>query len=181
MSGRTEVAVLAGGCFWCMEALFLELRGIISVESGFSGGRVQNPTYAQVCTGTTGHAEAVRITYNPEEISYKQILRVFFTMHDPTTPNRQGADRGTQYRSMIFYSGAGQKKAAEEVKMEFETAGIWGRPIVTEVAPLGEFYKAESYHRDYYRNNPLQPYCMLVIRPKVAKLRKQYADMLRRR
>ncbi len=181
MGGKVEIAVVGGGCFWCTEALFLELRGIRRVESGFCGGSVPNPTYAQVCTGSTGHAEAVRITYNPKEISYKQILRIFFTMHDPTTPNRQGADYGSQYRSVIFYSGARQKKAAQDVKRELEKEGVWEGPIVTQIEPLKEFYKAEDYHQDYYRNNPLQPYCMLVIRPKVAKLRKKYADMLRKR
>lgn len=176
MDSKSEVATLGGGCFWCTEAVFLELNGIESVESGYSGGTVPNPTYRQVCTGNTGHAEAVQITFNPDVISFKEILQVFFTVHDPTTPNRQGADVGTQYRSVIFHHNAQQKAIAEEVIREITETGAWDRPIVTQVTPFEAFYKAEDYHQEYFKNNPGQSYCQLVIAPKVAKLRQHYRE-----
>jgi len=175
----SEKATLAGGCFWCLEAVFEELRGIEKVESGYSGGHVPNPTYEQVCTGTTGHAEVVQLTYDPGVISYREILEVFFTVHDPTTLNRQGPDVGTQYRSAIFYHDEEQRRTAEEVIFEFEEKGVWEDPIVTEVTPFEAFYPAEEYHREYFRNHPDQPYCRVVIAPKVAKFRKQYLERLK--
>lgn len=175
----SEKATLAGGCFWCLEAVFEELRGIEKVESGYSGGHVPNPTYEQVCTGTTGHAEVVQLTYDPGVISYREILEVFFTVHDPTTLNRQGPDVGTQYRSAIFYHDEEQRRTAEEVISELEEKGVWEDPIVTEVVPFEAFYPAEEYHREYFRNHPDQPYCRVVIAPKVAKFRKQYLKRLK--
>jgi peptide-methionine (S)-S-oxide reductase len=175
----TEKATLAGGCFWCLEAVFEELKGIERVESGYSGGHVENPTYEQVCTGTTGHAEVVQLTFDPEVISYREILEVFFTIHDPTTLNRQGHDVGTQYRSSIFYHDEEQRRTAEEVLSELESEGVWGAPIVTEIVPFEAFYPAEEYHREYFRNHPEQPYCQVVIAPKVAKFRKQYLEKLK--
>lgn len=175
----TEVATLAGGCFWCLEAVYEQLKGVQSVVSGYAGGHVPNPTYRQVTSGTTGHAEVVQMTYDPREVSYRDLLGVFFTIHDPTTLNRQGADIGTQYRSAIFYHSQEQKEIAEEVIREMEAAGVWDDPIVTQLAPLDVFYKAEDYHQEYYRNNRYQPYCQVVIRPKVAKFRKQYMDRLK--
>jgi peptide-methionine (S)-S-oxide reductase len=174
-----EVAVLGGGCFWCLEAVFEQLRGVEQVESGYSGGPVANPSYQQVCSGKTGHAEVVRITFDPQEISYDEVLRVFFAVHDPTTLNRQGADVGTQYRSAIFTIGDEQRAAAVRAIEELEAAEIWGEPIVTEVAAFEAFYPAEEYHREYYRRNPGQSYCQFVIAPKVAKFRKQYLEMLK--
>jgi peptide-methionine (S)-S-oxide reductase len=174
-----EVATLAGGCFWCLEAVFADLKGVERVESGYSGGTVPNPTYAQVCTGTTGHAEAVRITFDPQVISYRDLLNVFFTIHDPTTLNRQGGDVGTQYRSAIFYHSDAQKAVAEQVMREITAAGLWGGPIVTELTPSAAFYTAEEYHQGYFARNPRQPYCQAVIAPKVAKFRKQHLDKLR--
>ncbi|RPI58176.1 MAG: peptide-methionine (S)-S-oxide reductase, partial [Chloroflexi bacterium] len=157
-SGRgREVATLAGGCFWCLEAVYEQLRGVEKVESGYAGGHVENPTYRQVSAGKTGHAEVLQITYDPTVVSFRELLEVFFTIHDPTTLNRQGADVGPQYRSAIFYRDEGQKETAEEVLREIEAAGIWDKPIVTEVSPLEAFYKAEDYHQEYYRNNPYQP------------------------
>jgi peptide-methionine (S)-S-oxide reductase len=175
-----EVATLAGGCFWCLEAVFKDLRGVERVESGYMGGEVSNPTYQQVCMGTTGHAEVVQVTFDPREVSFKEVLEVFFTIHDPTTLNRQGADRGTQYRSAIFYHSPEQQRVAEEVIAELNGAKIWDAPIVTEVAPLAEFYKAEDYHQDYFENNPAQPYCQMVVAPKVAKFRQKYLKKLKR-
>jgi len=175
-----ERATLAGGCFWCLEAVFDELRGVERVESGYAGGQVANPTYREVCTGTTGHAEVVRVEFDPEQVSYEDLLRVFFTIHDPTTLNRQGADMGTQYRSAIFYHSPEQKETAERVIRELSEAGIWDSPIVTEVSEAGEFYPAEEYHRDYYQRNPEQPYCRAVVAPKVSKFRKQYLERLKR-
>jgi len=166
-----EVATLAGGCFWCLEAVFQRLRGVVSVESGYTGGHVENPTYRQVCTGTTGHAEAVRITFDPEVISYRDLLDVFFEIHDPTTLNRQGADVGPQYRSAIFYHSEEQRATAESVIAELQAERYRDRPIVTEVVAAGEFYLAEPEHQDYYRRNPEAPYCRIVIAPKLAKLR----------
>jgi peptide-methionine (S)-S-oxide reductase len=178
-SSRTEVATLGGGCFWCLEAVYEELRGVEKVESGYSGGDVPNPTYRQVCSETTGHAEVVQVTFDPDEVSYKDILEVYFTIHDPTTLNRQGADVGTQYRSVIFYHTEEQKRVAEEVISDLETEGIWNSPIVTEVAPFDEFYVAEDYHQNYFRNNGFQPYCQVIIAPKVAKFRKQHLERLK--
>ena len=175
-----EVATLAGGCFWCLEAVFLELKGVEKVESGYSGGRVPNPSYELVCTGTTGHAEVVQITFDPAVISFRDLLEIFFVLHDPTTLNRQGPDAGTQYRSAIFYHTPEQKGAAEQVIAELAAGDLWDAPIVTEVVPLEQFYPAEEYHRDYYRRNPNQSYCRAVIAPKVAKVRKQYFEKLRR-
>ena len=175
-----EQATLAGGCFWCLEAVFLELRGVERVESGYAGGHLPSPTYEQVCTGATGHAEVVQATFDPAVISFRDLLRIFFTMHDPTTLNHQGADVGTQYRSAIFYHAPEQKAAAAEVIAEIAASGVWKDPIVTEVAPLDVFYPAEEYHRDYYRQNPRQGYCQFVIAPKVAKLRKLYFEKLKK-
>jgi peptide-methionine (S)-S-oxide reductase len=178
-SSRTEVATLGGGCFWCLEAVYQELRGVEKVESGYSGGDVPNPTYRQVCSETTGHAEVVQVTFDPDEVSYRDILEVYFTIHDPTTLNRQGADVGTQYRSVIFYHTEEQKRVAEEVISDLETERIWNSPIVTEVAPFDEFYVAEDYHQNYFRNNGFQPYCQVIIAPKVAKFRKQHLERLK--
>ena len=174
-----EVATLAGGCFWCTEAIFTELKGVESVESGFSGGQVERPTYDQVCDGDTGHAEAVQLTFKPSVISYQDLLRIFFTVHNPTTLNRQGHDVGTQYRSVIFYHDNRQKKIAEQVIKEVNDSKIWGRPIVTEVVPYSAFYKAEDYHQQYFKNNPLASYCQNIIAPKVTKFRKQYLSKLK--
>ena len=176
---QQEIATLGGGCFWCVEAVFDELRGVESVESGYAGGSVANPTYAQVCTGRTGHAEVAQITFNPSVISFKEILQVFFTVHDPTTLNRQGEDVGTQYRSVIFYHNDEQKRIAEEVIKEIDAEKIWDNRIVTEVAPFNEFFKAEDYHQEYYVNNPGQPYCQVVIAPKVVKFRKKFKEKLK--
>jgi len=177
---RMDVATLAGGCFWCLEAVFDDLEGVEDVVSGYAGGSVPNPTYKHVCTGETGHAEVVQVTFNADVISYRDLLRVFFTIHDPTTLNRQGADMGTQYRSAIFTHNETQEKVAEEVIAELNDAGIWGDPIVTEVVPFEAFYPAEEYHQEYFRRNPNQGYCRVVIAPKVAKFRKQYLDRLKK-
>lgn len=174
-----EVATLAGGCFWCMEAAFDELRGVQKVQSGYSGGETLNPTYEQVSTGATGHAESVQVTFDPKVISYRDLLYVLFTIHDPTTLNRQGADVGTQYRSAIFYNSPEQKKAAEEVIAELTAEHVWSDPVVTQVAPLSVFYAAESYHDQYYRRNSSQPYCQAVISPKIDKVRAKFADKLK--
>ncbi len=175
-----EIATLGGGCFWCLEAVYQQLRGVEKVESGYAGGHVRNPSYREVCNGTTGHAEVVQITFDPQEVSFKEILEVFFTIHDPTTLNRQGADVGTQYRSAIFYHDDEQKAIAEAVIREVGGAGLWSNPIVTQVASVETFYKAEEYHQDYYNQNDNQPYCQVVIAPKVAKFRKKYLDLLKR-
>jgi peptide-methionine (S)-S-oxide reductase len=177
-TGR-ETATLGGGCFWCLEAVYDELRGVEKVVSGYTGGRVPNPTYEHVCAGTTGHAEVVQVTYDPSEVTFRELLEVFFTIHDPTTLNRQGADVGTQYRSAIFYHDDEQKRVAEEVIRQVEADGIWSDPIVTQVVPLEEFYPAEAYHHDYYARNPRAGYCQVVIAPKVSKFRKQYLDRLK--
>ncbi len=174
-----EVATLAGGCFWCTEAVFTQLKGVEMVESGFSGGGNENPTYAEVCNGDTGHAEVVQLTFKPSAISYEELLRIFFTVHDPTTLNRQGHDVGTQYRSAIFYHDNKQKEIAEQVIREVNDSKMWGKPIVTEVVPYKAFYKAEDYHQEYFKNNPLAPYCERVIAPKVTKFRKQYLRRLK--
>ncbi len=174
-----EIATLGGGCFWCTEAIFDELRGIEKVESGYSGGTVPDPSYEDVCNGDTGHAESIQVTFDPKQISFKEILQIFFTMHDPTTLNRQGADVGTQYRSVIFYHNPEQERVAKEVIKETNAAKIWKKPIVTEVAPFKEFFKAENYHQKYFKNNARQPYCQVVIAPKVAKLREHYREKLK--
>ena len=176
----TEIATLAGGCFWCLEAVYDELRGVKHVESGYAGGHVENPTYKAVCTGATGHAEVVQVAFDPDVVSFKELLEVFFTIHDPTTLNRQGADVGTQYRSAIFYHSPRQKEVAEEVIAEVTEAGLWDNPIVTEVTELDTFYPAEDYHQEYFANNPDQGYCRVVIAPKVAKFRKKYYDRLKK-
>jgi peptide-methionine (S)-S-oxide reductase len=175
-----EIATLAGGCFWCLEAVFEQLQGVANVESGYAGGSTADPTYKQVCNGNTGHAEVVQVTFDPAVISYRDILEVFFAIHDPTTLNRQGADAGTQYRSAAFYHSPEQKKVAEELIAELNTEGIWSKPIVTEVAPLSKFYVAEVYHQGYFRSNPAQPYCAAVINPKVAKFRQKFAGRLKK-
>jgi peptide-methionine (S)-S-oxide reductase len=178
MTAPTEVATLAGGCFWCLEAVYLELRGVQKVESGYSGGRRPNPTYEQVCTGTTGHAEVVQITFDPSVISYRDLLDVFFTIHDPTTLNRQGGDSGTQYRSAIYFHSPEQELVAREAITDFATRHVWGDPIVTEVTPLSEFFPAEKYHDNYFAQNPGNPYCAVVIAPKVSKARKLFLEKL---
>jgi peptide-methionine (S)-S-oxide reductase len=180
MGTENEFATLAGGCFWCLEAVFDDLKGIESVESGYSGGHVQRPSYAQVCDGDTGHAEVVQVTIDPQVLSYKDLLKVFFTIHDPTTLNRQGNDAGTQYRSAIFYHNPEQKKIAEEVIQEITAAKIWDHPLVTEVTPFSQFYIAEDYHQEYFKKNPFQGYCRAVIAPKVTKFRHAFADQLKK-
>jgi len=180
-SVRTEMektVYLGGGCFWCTEAIFSELKGVKSVQPGYSGGRVPNPTYEQVCTDTTGHAEVVRVIFDDELISLDDILRIFFTTHDPTTPNRQGDDVGTQYRSIILYTSLEQKEASERIMKEMETS-LWRKRIVTEIVPFEAFYPAEEYHKEYFKRNGNKPYCRLVIAPKVAKLREHYAKFLK--
>lgn len=172
-----EVATLAGGCFWCLEAVYDQLRGVTDVVSGYAGGHVENPSYKAVCTGATGHAEVVQVTFDPAVISFRDLLNVFFTIHDPTTLNRQGADVGTQYRSAIFYHSEEQKATAETAIKEAQS--MWNDPIVTEIAPIDHFYAAEDYHQEYFANNPNQGYCQVVVAPKVAKFRKQYLDMLK--
>ena len=175
-----EVATLGGGCFWCIEAVYSELKGVVKAESGYAGGNVPNPSYEDVCTDETGHAEVVQITFDPTVISYRELLQVFFSIHDPTTLNRQGVDVGTQYRSVIFYHSDAQKKIVEEVMKEIEKAKIWSNPVVTQLCPLDKFYKAEAYHQNYFKNNPGQGYCQIVIEPKVTKFRKQYFDRLKK-
>jgi len=175
-----EVATLAGGCFWCLEAVFDQLEGVEDVVSGYAGGHVPNPSYKHVCTGETGHAEVIQITFDPQIVSYRDLLRVFFTIHDPTTLNRQGGDVGTQYRSAIFTHSDEQEQAAEDVIGELNEAGIWDEPIVTEVSPFEVFYPAEEYHQEYFARNPYQAYCQIVIAPKVAKFRKQYLERLKK-
>ncbi len=176
----TETATLGGGCFWCLEAIFNELHGVEKVESGYSGGSVTNPSYQEVCTGTTGHAEVVRITFDPQIISFRKLLEFFFTIHDPTTLNRQGADVGTQYRSVIFYHTREQETVSQEVIAELGAAKLWDSPIVTEVAPFTAFYPADEYHQEYFKRNPEQLYCRIVIEPKVARFRKQYLAKLKK-
>lgn len=176
---KVEVATLGAGCFWCVEAVYQELKGVISVESGYAGGTVENPTYKQVCTGTTGHAEVARITFDPSVIGFKEVLEVFWKTHDPTTLNRQGADIGTQYRSVVFYHTPEQREVAERLIAELNAAKVWDAPIVTQVVPFEKFYRAEDYHQGYFRNNPRQGYCMAVVGPKVAKFRKQFTAKLK--
>ncbi|MGD0644023.1 MAG: peptide-methionine (S)-S-oxide reductase MsrA [Candidatus Bathyarchaeia archaeon] len=174
-----EVATLAGGCFWCTEAAFSIMKGVERIEPGYTGGSVPNPSYEQVSTGTTGHAEAAQIFFDPKIINYKEILEIFFTMHDPTSLNRQGADVGTQYRSAIFYHSQEQKVTAEKLIEELNKEGIWNKPIVTALEPLKVFYKAETYHKDYYKKHPKEPYCQAVIAPKIAKLQQHFLDKIK--
>ena len=178
--GNMETATLGAGCFWCVEAVFDDLKGVASVESGYSGGRTENPTYQQVCSETTGHAEVVNVNFNRDEISFKEVLQVFFTVHDPTTLNRQGNDVGSSYRSAIFYHDETQKQIAEEVIREVTAEGIYDRPIVTEVTAFDKFHIAENYHQEYFANNPNQPYCAAVVAPKVAKFRQKYVSRLKK-
>lgn len=174
-----ETATLAGGCFWCIEAAFLPIRGIEAAVSGYMGGHIINPTYEEVCGKRTGHAEVVQLQFNPAELSYREILQMFFTLHDPTTPNRQGNDVGPQYRSAIFYHDESQKQIAEEVMAQVSAEKWYSAPLVTELTPLEPFYPAEAYHQNYYARNPYQGYCMAVVAPKVAKMRKLFADRLK--
>jgi peptide-methionine (S)-S-oxide reductase len=171
-----ETATLGGGCFWCLEAVYQELKGVQHVESGYAGGQVANPRYEQVCEGTTGHAEVVQVQFDTSVVDYRQILEIFFTIHDPTTLNRQGNDIGTQYRSVIYYHDDAQRETAAHVIAEM--ANVWDAPIVTELSPLPVYYKAEAYHQNYFRQNPLQGYCAYIVAPKVAKFRKTYSDRL---
>ncbi|MBM3939652.1 MAG: peptide-methionine (S)-S-oxide reductase MsrA [SAR202 cluster bacterium] len=176
---RTELATLAGGCFWCLEAVLQQLRGVRAVKSGYAGGHEPNPTYEAVCTGATGHAEVVQVAYDPDVVSYRELLQVFFTIHDPTTLNRQGPDVGTQYRSAIFHHSPEQRAVAEDVIAEFTRKRVRKDKIVTEVVPFTDFYPAEAYHDDYFLRNGSQPYCVFVVQPKVAKFRKQFVDKLK--
>jgi len=180
MGQQNEIAVFGGGCFWCTEAVFKMLKGVISVTPGYTGGTKDNPNYNEVGSGRTGHAEVVRIEYDPELVSYETLLTVFFATHDPTTLNRQGADVGTQYRSIVLYTTDEQKRAAERRIQELNASTEKGKPIVTEVKPLEHFYEAEQYHRDYYANNTDQPYCQIIINPKLEKVKKQFAELLKR-
>lgn len=175
-----ETATLAAGCFWCVEAVFDDLKGVQDVVSGYSGGHISNPTYQQVCSETTGHAEVVQIKFDPNELSYKELLQVFFTVHDPTQLNRQGNDVGTSYRSAIFYHSDEQKRVAEEVVKEFTDETIYDKPIVTQIAPFDKFYAGEDYHQEYFANNPNQPYCAAVVAPKVAKFRQKFVSRLKK-
>jgi len=175
-----EVATFGAGCFWCVEAVYQNLAGVFSVESGYEGGTVENPTYKQICTGETGHAEVCRIRFDPSKISYLRLLEVFFKTHDPTTLNRQGNDEGTQYRSVVFTHGPEQKALAEKVKKELDASGAWDRPIVTEISPTATFYKAEDYHQNYFVLNPQQGYCRYIVAPKVEKFKKAFADLLKK-
>ncbi len=179
MSNQLKTATLGAGCFWCIEAVFQNLKGVESVVSGYTGGRFENPTYEQICTGTTGHAEVAQIIFDPAVISFEDLLYVFWRTHDPTTLNRQGADVGTQYRSAIFFDSEEQKKIAEKSKAKTDASDLWPEPIVTEISQLDKFYKAEEYHQDYYRLNSNQPYCRLVIDPKIRKLKKEFANKLK--
>jgi peptide-methionine (S)-S-oxide reductase len=178
--GKMEVATLGGGCFWCIEAAFNKIRGVVNVESGYAGGELASPTYEQVCTGTTGHAEVVQVTFDPDIISFEEILEIFFTAHDPTTLNRQGADVGSQYRSVIFYHNEKQRKVAEQVIAELGASKVWDNPIVTQIEPFKNFYKAEEYHRKYFSRHPEAAYCRVVITPKITKLRKKYREKLKK-
>lgn len=179
-TNNLETATLGAGCFWCVEAVFDDLKGVVSVESGYSGGHTENPTYREVCSETTGHAEVVNVTFDPNEISFKEILQVFFSVHDPTTLNRQGNDIGTSYRSAIFYHSDEQKRIAEEVIREVTEEAVYDDPIVTEIKPFDKFYVAEDYHQEYFANNPTQPYCAAVVAPKVAKFRQKYVNRLKK-
>jgi peptide-methionine (S)-S-oxide reductase len=180
MSDDVEIATLGAGCFWCVEAVFQDVKGVHKVESGYTGGQVENPTYKQICTGTTGHAEVAQITFDPSVISFEDVLMIFWHTHDPTTLNRQGNDAGTQYRSAIFYHNEKQKEVAEKSKAETEASDLWPNPIVTEITPLDVYYPAEDYHQNYFNNNPYQPYCMMVVNPKVQKFRKSFGEWLKK-
>ena len=175
----TELATLAGGCFWCLDAVYRDLRGVTKVESGYAGGTDPKPTYERVCSGQTGHAEVVQVTFDPTVVSYRDLLEVFFSIHDPTTLNRQGADVGTQYRSAVYHHSPEQERVAREMIAELERDGVW-TGIVTEVAPIGDYHPAEAYHQNYFANNPRQPYCQAVVGPKVAKFRQKHLSMLAR-
>lgn len=179
MSDNLDTATFGAGCFWCVEAVFQQLKGVEKVVSGYSGGARDNPTYDQVCSGATGHAEVIQVIYNPEIVSFKELLEVFWTVHDPTTLNRQGADVGTQYRSVIFYHSDEQKQLAEHYKSELNTSGSFSSPIVTEISPYTKFFSAEKYHQDYYNNNKNQPYCSMVIQPKLDKFKKVFQDKMK--
>ncbi|MGV3742620.1 MAG: peptide-methionine (S)-S-oxide reductase MsrA [Burkholderiaceae bacterium] len=172
----TEIATLGGGCFWCTEAVYQELKGVLHVESGYTGGQIANPSYEAICSGTTGHAEVVRLTFDPQVVSYREILEIFFTIHDPTTLNRQGNDVGTQYRSVIYYHSPEQQGTAKQVIAEM--ANVWDAPIVTELSPAETYYKAEDYHQNFFRQNPMQGYCAFIVAPKVAKFRQMFKDKL---
>jgi len=180
MNTSLQTATLAGGCFWCLEAVFDDVKGVHGVESGYAGGTVPNPSYRAVCNGDTGHAEVVQVRFDPNVVSYRDLLNVFFAIHDPTTLNRQGADVGTQYRSAIFYHNDDQKMIAEELIESLNAQKIWDNPIVTQLAPLDKFYMAEDYHQEYFARNPYQPYCMAVVAPKVSKFRKHFLEMLKK-
>jgi peptide-methionine (S)-S-oxide reductase len=180
MADTHEIATLGAGCFWCVEAVFDDLKGVVSVESGYMGGKTVNPTYDDICTGQTGHAEVVRVTFDPSVIQFADILRVFFTVHDPTTLNRQGNDVGTQYRSAIFYHSDEQKEVAHEIIDEVNKANVWGTKVVTEVTPASTFYMGEAYHQEYFAHNPNQPYCLFVVAPKVKKFREKFAMRLKK-
>ena len=180
MNTNLQTATLAGGCFWCLEAVYDEIKGVHSVESGYAGGHMDNPTYRAVCNGDTGHAEVIQVHFDPNVVSYRDLLNVFFAIHDPTTLNRQGADVGTQYRSAIFYHDEEQKKIAEELIKELNAEDIWGRQIVTEVTKFDKFYVAEDYHQEYFAKNPYQPYCQAVVAPKVSKFRKHFLELLKK-
>ena len=180
MTPNLQTATLAGGCFWCLEAVFDEVKGVHSVESGYAGGQMDNPTYRAVCNGDTGHAEVVQVKFDPGIVSFRDLLNVFFAIHDPTTMNRQGADVGTQYRSAIFYHDDEQKVTAEILIKELNAQKIWDSPIVTEVIKLNKFYAAEDYHQEYFANNPYQPYCQAVVAPKVSKFRKHFLELLKK-
>lgn len=179
MAKQLEKATLGGGCFWCTEAIYQDVKGVEQVISGYAGGKISNPTYEQVCSGRTGHAEVIQITFDPDFISYEDILYIFWRTHDPTTLNRQGADVGTQYRSVIFYHNDDQKAVAERSKQETEAAGLWPNPIVTEIVPFTNFYEAEDYHQNYFNTHPGQPYCQMVIDPKVRKFKSKFQDKLK--
>jgi peptide-methionine (S)-S-oxide reductase len=179
MPNNEEIAVLGGGCFWCLEAVFDRLAGVKSVESGYMGGHNDNPTYHQVCSGTTGHVEVVRVTFAPRKLSYRELLDVFFTIHDPTTLNQQGNDMGTQYRSVIFYASEDQQRTAHDVISELKAEHRWPNPIVTAVEPIAKFFVAEDYHQEYFANNQFQPYCQFVVAPKVQKFRKKFAEKMK--
>ena len=179
MSSASETIVLGGGCFWCTEAVYVKVRGIVDVESGYSNGHLERPSYEQVCTGTTGHNEVVKLAYDPAQISLEQILQIFFVIHDPTTPDRQGADVGSQYRSGIYYTTEAQQQVAEGLIRQISQEKLFGRPIVTEVLPLANYWPAEEYHQDFFEKNPHQGYCMAVAAPKVAKFRKTFAELVK--
>lgn len=180
MNTNLQTATLAGGCFWCLEAVYDEIKGVHSVESGYAGGQMANPSYRAVCNGDTGHAEVVQVHFDPNIVSYRDLLNVFFAIHDPTTLNRQGADAGTQYRSAIFYRDDEQKKIADELIKDLNSQKIWDKPIVTEVTKLDKFYMAEDYHQEYFARNPYQPYCQAIVAPKVSKFRKHFLEMLKK-